>query len=182
MLPVTYSEPELIAALKGREESACSYLYDHYSAALFGVILKIVVQQQSAEDILQETFLKIYRNIAQYDASKGRLFTWMLHIARNTAIDAMRSKDFRQQDKIRTLDADVNKDAAAASTVPFVDHLGLDRVILSLKEDQRRVIDLAYFKGYTQEEIAKELVIPLGTVKTRIRNALIELRKLLNVS
>lgn len=180
--PLTYSEPELVAGLKRREETAYSYLYDHYAAALFGVIQKVVAQPQSAEDILQEVFLKIYRNIGQYEASKGRLFTWMLHIARNTAIDTLRSKDFREQGKIRELDANVGKDAAAPSTISFVDHLGLDKVILSLKEEHRKVIDLAYFKGYTQEEIAKELEMPLGTVKTRIRNALIQLRNLLNVS
>lgn len=181
-LPTTYSEPELIALLKRGEESAYGYLYDHYAATLYGVILQVVPQQEVAEDVLQEVFVKIYRNIDQYEASKGRLYTWMLHIARNTAIDTIRSKEFKKSRKIRELKESVNANAAKKSVTPYVDHLGLDKVLSALNEDQQKIIDLAYFKGYTQEEISKELQLPLGTVKTRVRNALIQLRKLLNIS
>ncbi|HEY6082266.1 MAG TPA: sigma-70 family RNA polymerase sigma factor [Chitinophagaceae bacterium] len=176
---VTYSEPELIALLKQGEETAYSFLYDHYGAALFGIILRIIGRQELAEDALQEVFLKIYRNIDHYEVSKGRLFTWMLNIARNTAIDIVRSKDFRISRKIRELDNDVNANTIKASVMPFTDHLGLDKVLSTLNQDHRKVIDMAYFRGYTQEEIAKELGIPLGTVKTRIRNALMQLRDIL---
>lgn len=179
---VTYSESELIALLKQGEESGYSYLYDHYGATLYGVIIQIVSRPEVAEDILQEVFLKIYRNIGHYEDSKGRLYTWILRIARNTAIDTLRSRDFRKSQKIQALDNDVYDNTAETSSLPFVDHLGLDKVLSALNEDHRRVIDLAYFNGFTREEIAHELNLPLGTVKTRVRNALIELRRLLNIS
>lgn len=177
-----YAEDELLSLLKQGDEQGFGYLYDHYSAALLGIILRIVQRQELAEDLLQEAFLKIYRGIGQYDAARGRLFTWMSHIARNTAIDATRSKDFQQSKKIRELEDNVNPTDGFPLVMPLVDHIGLNKVVSSLNEDQRNVIDLAYFKGYTQEEISRELDIPLGTVKTRIRNALIQLRTILNIS
>ncbi|MGH2644451.1 MAG: RNA polymerase sigma factor, partial [Chitinophagaceae bacterium] len=107
-LPITYSETELISLLKEGEEAAYSYLYDHYSAALFGVILRIVSKQKEAEDILQEVFVKIYNNIGKYEVSKGRLYTWMLNIARNKAIDTVRSKEFQNAREIHELDETVD--------------------------------------------------------------------------
>lgn len=168
--------------LKQGEETAYGYLYDHYGAALYGVILHIVRQQEMAEDILQEVFLKIYRGIDHYEASKGRLYTWMLHIARNSAIDTVRSTKFRDSKKIQSLENTVNTTVESTSSILAIDHIGLDRVISSLSEDHRKIIDLAYFQGYTQEEISRELELPLGTVKTRARSALIQIRKLLNIS
>ena len=181
-IQITYTEPELIILLKQGEESAYGYLYDHYGGALYGVIFQVIGRQEIAEDILQEVFLKIYRNIGHYEKEKGKLYTWMFQIARNTAIDTLRSRDFKKSQKIQTLDNNVNDNTTENSGISYVDHLGLDKVISSLSEDQRKVIDLAYFNGYTQKEIAQELKVPLGTVKTRVRNALIELRKLLNIS
>lgn len=178
----TYSELELVLLLKQGEETAYGYLYDHYGAALYGVILHIVRQQEMAEDILQEVFLKIYRGIDHYEASKGRLYTWMLHIARNSAIDTVRSTKFRDSKKIQSLENTVNTTVESTSSILAIDHIGLDRVISSLSEDHRKIIDLAYFQGYTQEEISRELELPLGTVKTRARSALIQIRKLLNIS
>lgn len=181
-MPTTYSEAELVSLLKQGEEEAYSYLYDHYSAALFGVILRIITVQEEAEDILQEVFIKIYHHIGNYDVSKGRLYTWMLQIARNTAIDTLRSKEFQKTKKIHALDESVNNGIKDLSSTSNVDYLGLDKVLSTLNEDQRKVINMAYFQGYTQEEISKELGIPLGTVKTRVRNGLIQLRKILNIS
>jgi RNA polymerase sigma-70 factor (ECF subfamily) len=179
--PVTYSEPELIKQLREREEFAYSYLYDHYGSALYGIILRIVLRTEVAEDVLQEVFIKIYYNIDQYEPAKGKLYTWMLHIAYNLAIDTLRSKGFRQSKEIQPLDNDVNVNAVYSYSVPEIDHIGLDKVVSELSEDHRKIIDLAYFRGYTQEEIARELSIPLGTVKTRVRSALIHLRSLLNI-
>lgn len=96
---IKYSEEELIQLLKTGDESAFSYLYDHYSGALFGVIFKIIGDQPLAEDILQEAFVKIWNNFSSYDSSKGRLFTWMLNITRNLTIDTLRSKSYKKQSK-----------------------------------------------------------------------------------
>lgn len=177
----TYSEPELIKQLREGKESAYGYLYDHYGNALYSIIVHIVLSKEVAEDVLQETFIKIYHHINQYDPSKGKLYTWMLHIACNKAIDTLRSKSFRKAKQIQSLDDDVNVNVVDPYCVSEIDHIGLDKVLSKLSEDHRKIIDLAYFKGFTQEEIARELALPLGTVKTKARNALIQLRDLLNI-
>lgn len=166
--------------LKEKDARAFGYLYDHYSPAIYGVILRIINEEELAHDIMQDVFVKIWKSIQQYDATKGKLFTWMLNIARNTSIDTLRSKTYKFDRKIQELGNNVNSVDSNLSVSTKVDHLGLNKVLATLKTEQRTIIDLAYFKGYTQEEISKELDIPLGTVKTRIRNALIQLRGLLN--
>ena len=169
----TYNERELITALRDKDEGAFGYLYDHYAGALYNVIKQIVADGETSSDVLQETFVNIWRKIDLYDESKGRLFTWMLNIARNAAIDKTRSKGFQQNSKVQSI---VDGDGVHPSVKPGVDDYGLKRVLLKLKEEQRLLIDLSYFQGYTHEQIAKALDIPLGTVKTRIRSALTQLR------
>ena len=176
----TYNEPELVAQLQQRNEAAFSYLYDHYSKALFTVIYQILPQAEVAEDVLQEVFVKIWQNVGSYDAAKGRLYTWMLNIARNSAIDRTRSKDYNQQAKTTTLTENVynSKDGATGS----INDVGLKKTLEQLPEESRRLLQLSYFQGYTQEEIAALLGIPLGTVKTRIRSTLLQLRKLVGTN
>jgi RNA polymerase sigma-70 factor, ECF subfamily len=174
-----YSEEELIMLLKAKDQTAFAYLYDNYSAALNSVISRLVDDAQIAEDILQETFVKIWNNFGQYDASKGRLFTWMINITRNLSIDTLRSKSYKKQQKIFANENIVTGLSDKNYGVAKFDTIGLRNQILNLKPDQKIIIDLAYFNGYTQEEISKEMNIPLGTVKTRMRTAIIELRKLL---
>lgn len=179
---ITYSEEELISLLKGKEEYAFSYLYDHYSAALFGVILHIIPQNESAEDVLQEVFLKIYHNIESYNSAKGRLYTWMIQIARNTAIDTTRSKDYKKSLKIRELNNTVSDLNMHPSLNTSHDAIGLKKIMNELNDEQKKIIDLAYFKGFTQEEISSELNLPLGTVKSRARSAMKQLRRLLHIT
>ncbi|MET3880639.1 RNA polymerase sigma factor (sigma-70 family) [Chitinophaga sp. OAE865] len=176
---LTYTEVELIQGLMARDEKIFTYLYDHYSPALYGVALKVVGEETAAGDILQEVFVKIWRNIDRYDASKGRLFTWMLNITRNTAIDSLRSKNHKLEQRVQDVNSVALMYEPQLAVHLSVDHLGLTKVIERLQKDQRIIIDMAYFKGHTQEEIAKTLEIPLGTVKTRMRNAIIQLRILL---
>jgi len=173
---LTYEEYELITALRKKDEQAFSYLYDNYSGALYGVIKQIVNDADLSNDVLQETFVNIWRRMETYDESKGRLFTWMLNIARNAAIDKVRSKGFQQSQREIPLDGEV----VQPSVRPGFDDYGLKKLILKLKDEQRLLIDLSYFQGYTHEQIAKALHIPLGTVKTRIRSALIQLKALLS--
>ncbi|MGN6508224.1 MAG: RNA polymerase sigma factor [Chitinophaga sp.] len=175
----TYTELELVQGLKARDQQVFGYLYDHYSPALYGVVLKVLNDENSASDVLQEVFLKIWRSIEKYDTEKGRLFTWMLNIARNTAIDSLRSKGHKLDQKIQELNNDVYLQTSQLTVQPAVDHLGLSKVLEKLNKEQRTIIDLAYYKGCTQEEIARVLDIPLGTVKTRMRNAIIQLRNIL---
>ena len=174
-----FPEQELVALLQRRDDKAFSYLYDQYAGALFGVILGIIHEPQQARDLLQETFVKIWSHLDRYDPARGRLFTWMLNIARNGAIDELRSRRHQEEQQIRSLDSNVNLDKSSLSVSQRVDHIGLRAVLEGLGEEQRKIIDLAYFQGYTQQEIASKLDMPLGTVKTRVRKALIQLRGLL---
>ena len=173
----TYSEQELVALLQQRNEKAFGYLYDNYSGALFGIVNSIVTDKEIANDVLQNVFVNIWRKIESYDATKGRLFTWMLNIARNASIDEVRSKGFRDSQKNQSLSENV--DVPGAVTGPSIDDVGLKKVLTKLKGEWRVLIDMSYFQGYTHEEISKALNIPLGTVKTRIRSALIQLRTMI---
>lgn len=173
------SEETLVAALQRKDRSALEYLYDHYSGALLGVISRIIKREELAEEILQDVFLKIWDRIETYDAAKGKLFTWMLNIARNQAIDKTRSKEFskgKKTDDIETLVSKVDKNEF---TETQVESIGLLELLKRLPEEQRFVIDQHYLRGYTQAEMAEEFNLPLGTVKTRMRLAMIELRNLL---
>ena len=167
-------QDQLIYQLQQRDQAAISALYDQYGGALFGIVLRIVHTPELAEQVLQDTFLKAWRNGASYDPGKGRLFTWLLNIARNTAIDATRSAHFAQAKKSDSLDLLVHK-PGGESLNP--DHLGLREIVGRLDDKYSTLIDMVYFQGYTQEEVAEATQIPLGTVKTRLRFAIGELRK-----
>ncbi len=173
-----YSEPELVSLLQNHDEQAFNYLYDNYSEALYGVIYRMVKDKDLAADILQEVFVKIWNNFSNYDNLKGRLFTWMLNITRNLTIDTLRSKGYKKQSKIRDSENIVDNFADYSSGADRFDSLGISRHLTHLKNDQKQILVLAYFSGFTQDEIAMQLSIPLGTVKTRIRTAIIELRKI----
>lgn len=172
------SEDDLVALLRKEPATGISMLYDNYSSALFGIILRIIEEQEIAEDLLQEVFVKIWKNIQSYDKSKGRLFTWMLNIARNTAIDKLRSKDYRQSEKVQSIDNSVHSIGKAHSTSNNTDTIGLKNFVEQLKPEHQLIIDMLYFKGYTQAEAAEELNIPLGTVKTRVKAAIVQLKKI----
>jgi RNA polymerase sigma-70 factor (ECF subfamily) len=169
-------EDELVALLMSKDKDAFRILYDNYSSTLYGIVLKIVGTTEVAEDVLQEAFVKIWKNISSYDKTKGRLFTWLLNIARNTAIDKLRAKNEKYQ--IQSIDDSVYQVDKQSSSTMKVDHIGVKQNVQQLKPEHRIIIDMAYYGGYTQEEISEELKIPLGTVKTRMRNAIIELRKI----
>lgn len=175
----TYSEQELVALLQQRDQKAFSYLYDNYSGALYGIINSIVTIKETANDVLQNVFVNIWRKIESYDATKGRLFTWMLNIARNAAIDEIRSRGYKDSQKNQPLSENVDVNMSAAITPPTIKDVGLRKVLTTLKSEQRTLVDLSYFQGFTHEEISKALNIPLGTVKTRIRSALIQLRTMI---
>lgn len=135
-----------------------------------------------AEELLQDVFLKIWDKIENYDASKGKLFTWMLNIARNQAIDKTRSKEMSKGKKTDDIDNLVNRIDSQSYGELQVDAIGLKEVLDRLSKDQKFVVDHLYLKGYTQSELAEEFDIPLGTVKTRLRLAMVELRSFLSIN
>jgi RNA polymerase sigma-70 factor (ECF subfamily) len=171
------SEETLVELLRARDSKGMNILYDNYSAALFGVILRIVENREIAEDILQEGFVKIWNNFQSYDSSKGRLFTWMINICRNQALDKLRSKAEMNSSKNQSLDNAVNMIDGSANFKNNVDTIGIKELTEKLEEEQKVIIDLLYFKGFTQAEAAEKLNIPLGTVKTRSRMAILKLRE-----
>ncbi|NEU10030.1 sigma-70 family RNA polymerase sigma factor [Flavihumibacter sp. R14] len=176
----TISEDELVRAIRQRDKFGAEALYDMYSASLYGIIYRIVQHDEIAEDLLQETFVKIWNSFTSFDPAKGRLFTWMANVARNLSIDKIRSKDFRNSSKNQDIENTVNSIDEQRSTAINPDLLDVKELVQQLKPDQKSVLDLVYFRGYTHVEAAEELGIPLGTVKTRMRMAIITLRKFFN--
>ena len=160
--------------VKAGSQQAFEQLYDQYSAALLGVAVRVLGGNQPvAEDVLQEAFVKIWKNIERFDSSKGTIFTWMLNITRNTAIDKLRNLNIQP---IQSLNENVSSINVSENFAINTDVIGVEDAVNTLKPEYRQMIDLAYFGGYTQEEISEKLDIPLGTVKTRTRAALNQLR------
>ncbi len=180
---ISISEEELVALLRDKDERGFTILYNNYSSALYGVLNKIVQSNNDASDLLQDTFLKIWKNIGNYDSSKGSIFTWMMNIARNLAIDKVRSVDFRDTSQnVSMEDKVLYQIDNEYQTEQDVDGIGLKKVVDKLKPEYKQLIDLVYYQGYTQAEVAEEYGIPLGTVKTRIKAAVSTLRNLLQTS
>ena len=151
------NEAALIAGLQSGDTSTLSLVYERYAPALFGVLSRLVNDDHLAEDILQEAFVKIWNNAGSYDASKGRLFTWMLNICRNQAIDKMRSKGYKTG-KATTSDESLlleNPNEIYDAIRP--DTIGVKEIVEQLKPEWKQLIDLIYFKGYTHQEYLKHL-------------------------
>lgn len=175
------TQEELLPMLLRKEERAFTQLYDMYSKSLFAVITNLVSDREEAEDVLQEVFVKIWKNIETYNQSKGRLYTWMLNIARNTAIDKLRSKGFNNSQKNLSSDNFVHLLDDSNRLTNMIDSIGLREFVKKLKPKCIQIIDLLFFKGFTQQEAAEELEIPLGTVKTQNRMCINDLRNFLKV-
>ena len=174
---ITYTESELVFALNKHDSNAYRYLYLHYRGALYNIISQIITDTETANDVLQEVFIAIWKNIEKYDSEKGRLFTWMLNIARNTAINKTRSKIYKSVLKNDTLENYVDYIDEKSTNQQNINVIGLRKEVHKLREDYKVVLELSYYSGFTQDEIAKLLNIPLGTVKTRLRNAVLDLKK-----
>jgi len=172
----------LISSLQKKEEKAFAYLYDHYSAALYGIILKVVNDEDDAADVLQDAFVSIWKSIESYDAGRGgSLFTWMLNISRNKAIDR-----YRQKNRVVENQTDYKivhtGNEHFKSTTTNTDKIGLNTLIDKLKPDLKEMIELHYFKGFTHQEITDQTQLPLGTVKSRIRSAMKDLKQLVGIT
>ena len=162
----------IIDRLRAKDPSGMSDLYDMYAGPLFGVITRIVSDQVMANDVLQETFVKIWSKIDQYDESKAQLFTWMYQIARFTAIDQV-----RKNEKNRTSEIQESEFNVSLHTMMNVDAIDVNSKLGQLEEKYRSVLYALFFEGYSQREWSEESGLPLGTIKTRLRIGLRELRK-----
>ncbi len=177
---ISLTEEELVMAIRNKEKAGAEALYEMYSSSLYGVIYRIVQHEEIAEDLLQDTFVRIWNSFSSYDSTKGRLFTWMVNIARNISIDKTRSKDFRNSSKTEDIENNVLSIEMQSGNTLNPEVMGLKELVAKLKPEQKIVLDLIYFRGFTHAEVSEELEIPLGTVKTRLRNAIISLRKVFN--
>jgi len=155
-------------------QRAFDQVYDAYAANLYGFLLQMLKDEAEAQDVLQESFIKIWKNAHSFDASKSKLFTWMLNICRNAAIDRIRKNKTRTEKEIQSADSYVYK----RKEVPKPEHLDMQKHIDQLEDKYAIVIRLLFFEGFTQQEASDQLDIPLGTVKTRLKIGLRELKKL----
>lgn len=169
----------MIVYLRKKPPQAVDVLYNNYSAALFGVINRILNNEDIAEEVMQDAFLKIIDKIDTYDASKSRLFTWMMRIARNLAIDKTRSREFSQSARSDSISHHVHGIESSHSQQLQIEDIGVRDLLQQLDNDQQEVMQIVYFDGYSHAEAAEYLNLPLGTVKTRVRSALKKLRTII---
>ena len=175
------TQDDLLILIGNKDEKAFTHIYDMYSKSLFAVISNLVKDREEAEDVLQEVFVKIWKNIETYNETKGRFYTWILNIARNTAIDKLRSKGFNNSRKNLSSDNFVHLLDDSNKLINRIDTIGIRDFVKKLKPKCIQIIELLFFKGYTQQEASDELEIPLGTVKTQNRNCINDLRNYLQV-
>lgn len=170
---IRYSEEELVISLKKNQRPAFEYLYDNYSAALFGIISRVIKDEEKAADVMQDVFLKIWKKIGDYEPGRASLYTWMMNIARNASIDLYR----KEKDKYMIdIDQQVGVIDNRKQEQMDVNTLDLRGLVDKLKPERKVLLDLVYLQGYTQQEAAEKLNIPLGTAKSRIRTALQDLK------
>tara|TARA_R110002126_G_scaffold271835_1_gene415876 strand:+ start:303 stop:836 length:534 start_codon:yes stop_codon:yes gene_type:complete len=166
----------LVEQFKQKDPSAFEKLHGMYADNICGVINTIVKNDGIAQEICQDVFIKIWNNSESYNSSKGRFFTWILNIARNAAIDEIRSRSYKNEKKNLSADYFVGILQNKEEEDSVVDTKGLRNLVKNLKEKCVQIIELLYFRGYTQKDAAEELDIPLGTVKTRNRSCISQLR------
>lgn len=167
-------ERALIARIRAGDESAMADMYDRYSGIVYGVALRVLGNTSAAEDVLQEVFLQLWRNPQAFDADRGRLAPWLAVIARNRSIDLLRKRPMEDDIDELPISTGVNLEDEASERIAIDKVRG---VLAQLPDEQRKMLEMAYFEGLTHTEIASKTGEPLGTVKTRIRYGLLALRK-----
>jgi len=185
----TADESLLIRVAADRSEEAFSDLYDRFSGKVYTLLLQILQREEDAQDILQEVFIQIWNKAPMYLESRGNVAAWILSIARNRAVDELRSKRYRERQMESELVVSEDRpnmlSLLEADTTPESDFSLKEtshhvvRALRSLSTDQRTVVDLAYFQGYTHSEISRELQMPMGSVKTKLRQAMIKMARVL---
>ncbi|HXI00414.1 MAG TPA: sigma-70 family RNA polymerase sigma factor [Sphingobacteriaceae bacterium] len=177
---VILPEEILIDNLINKRRSGYEALYHMYSASLYGVIFRIIKNQEIAEEVLQDTFVRICDRCQSYEITKGRFFTWIVNIARNLAIDMLRTKNFKKSLISDSIDERVELINSERNFSINIETIDLQQLINALEPKYRLVLDLMYFQGYTHTEVAEALNLPLGTIKTRLRSAISKLRRRYN--
>src|SRR5690348_9643997 len=167
----------LIAGIRVGDQSAMADLYDRYAGVVYGVSLRVLANTTAAEDVVQEVFLQLWRNPQSFDAERGRLAPWLAVISRNRAIDVLRKRPIEEDITELPISTGVNLEDEAAERMAISK---VREAFAQLPQDQRRLLEMAFFEGMTHSEIAHKTGEPLGTVKTRIRSGLLAVRKALS--
>jgi len=175
------SDETLVVATARGDRCAFTELYDRTSSRVLGLVRRILVDSAQSEEVAQEVFLAVWQEAAQFDPERGGAVSWLLLRARRRAIDRVRSA---QSSHVRDLtvgtrDLDAPRDDVAEAAEVHLEHVRVCRAMGSLTCVQRQALELTYLRGQTQSEAAAEVGVPLGTMKSRTRDALIALRKLL---
>ena len=182
---ISRNEEDLMLMMRivERDESALSALYDRYSGIVYTMVLRIVKATDEAEDLVQEVFMQVWSKAGMFAGAKGSVYTWIVTIARRKAIDRLRSSKSVNKTTIQDTDETMfDLPAAAFSFDPLLATISAEyeEIMRSglalLAPDRRTIIELSYYEGYTQQQISKKLKVPLGTVKTRMRQGLMKLR------
>ncbi|WP_235296152.1 RNA polymerase sigma factor [Portibacter marinus] len=161
---------QIVELIKSKNEKGLELLYDNYSRALYGIAYRVLNNQEYAEEALQNSYLKVWKNINQYDEQKATLYTWMAQIVRYSSLDIRRLKSFERQEKTESLEPRVHKGKSV--TITSADSIDAKKLLQGLEEKYSIVLEYLYLKGYTQQEMSDELDIPIGTIKTRLRKAI----------
>jgi len=173
----TSIEQEIVQLLHNGDKKAINLLYENYSDTLYGVILKVISDTDLAQDALQETFVKVWKKGKTYDVKKAKLFTWLYRIAYNTAIDKVRSQSNKTSKEVQIETSNVYKLTTKSLNEDVID---IKTHLKSIDEKYQTVINALFFEGLTQQEASDELDIPLGTIKSRLKIGLRELKKIYN--
>ncbi len=169
----------ILSLLQNGNEQGLRLLYRNYNDAIYGIIMRIVRSEETAEEVLNDVFLKCFHNIASYDPTKSKLFTWIARIARNASIDKVRTVSYRNSLRTDSLQSNESIHDTKSENVTQ-DPESIQRILKTLDADARQMIEMVYLQGYTHEECAQDLDVPLGTVKTKVRRGLIKLREYLS--
>ena len=166
----------ILERITARDEAAVGELYDRHSSLLFGLILRILRNRAEAEEVLQEVFVQVWTKVDSYNAALGVPAAWLVRIARNRAIDRLRANQVRHR-TVEALAPEIARESVETNAARSEDQIAVVRALAELPVEQRDLIEHAYFQGLTHSELAARFGLPLGTVKTRVRNGLLALRR-----
>ena len=181
-----WNDEALMVAISARDQTAFVAMYDRYSALVYSTSLRILTDSQLAEDVTQDVFVRLWNRPETFVAERGRFLSWLMSVSRNRAVDQLRARGRRRRREVESLipteeyTAIVGDEEDPAHTAQIhEEQWQVRRALVCLPVDQRRALELAYFGGLTQQEIAAALHEPLGTIKTRIRLGMMKLRRAL---
>ena len=173
-------DPDLLARLRGRDASAMTDVYDRYGKLAYSIVHRITRHPQTAEDLVQEVFLRLWNRILDFDSNRGSLALWIVCMARSRALDHVRSAEWKRRGR-QTSDFVMESlcfdDDPTQQIAIFQQMQAVKAALGNLSEHERNALELAYYEGLSQSQIADRLQQPLGTVKTWIRTALMKLRR-----